>query len=206
MKKLFMTALASVLFLTGMGAVRAGDHHGSPMSIGPPCPETRVRKFYEIKFVPIEVTTLVEKAIPRELVTREKCVEQVPVWTEQKKCVTTYKKVARVIEKEQVCCKLVPECVTDPCTGCTKTCYKPCTYVKKVSCTVYDCVPEQKEITEKVCKVECREKIVEHRCQVTELVKVPVKEKVTLVTLVPFTSLEEVKACACPPKCCGGCK
>jgi hypothetical protein len=100
--------------------------------------------------------------------------------------------------------------VTDPCTGCTKTCYKPCTYVKKVSCTVWDCVPEQKEVVEKVCTVQCKEKIVEHRCKVTELVKVPVKEKVTLITLVPLTSIDVVQPCGCPAKCCSfsscGCK
>jgi hypothetical protein len=58
-----------------------------------------------------------------------------------------------VAYKDVPCTRLVPVCVTDPCTGCTRTEYKEEAYVKKVRTTVLTVIPPAEEYT---CKTEER--------------------------------------------------
>ena len=55
---------------------------------------------------------------------------------------------------------MVPVTVTDAC-GCCYTSCKPETVVQRVKCTVYDCVPVEKEVTYKVCSYKT-ENVVQH--------------------------------------------
>jgi hypothetical protein len=123
--------------------------------------------------------------------------------------------VAREIEKEVVTCKMVAECVCDPCTGCMKTCYKPVTCVQKVKCCVWDCVPVQKVVTERVCTMKTVEKIVMQKCCTRELVEEVKQENVTLVTFAPYRGkltpppappappARPAAPCLPPAPCCG---
>ncbi len=200
MKKLCLSAAALSLLLASAGALRA-EGCCEPCPCPPPKPKPPIN-FYEIRFKPIVIEKPVYTLVCHEKINHVKCIEEVPVWTEKQKCITVYHKVAREIEKEVVTCHMVPECVCDPCTGCTKVCYKPHTCVKKVKCTVWECVPEQKTITEKVCTVEKREKIVEQKCVVPELIEECEREPVILIILHPIKGDD----CLCPPKpACPGC-
>jgi hypothetical protein len=163
-----MVAVAAVLAAVQAAQAGGGKDCCTPApccDCAPPplqCPYEVKRNLLEVKFEKREVTTIVERLVPREFVTCEKCVEQVPVWTECKKCVTVYN----------------------------------------------NCVPETREVTEKVCTMECREKIIEHRCKVNEVVPEKKKEVVTLITLVPFTTVDTVVPHPCPtcaPAPCSSC-
>jgi hypothetical protein len=190
MKPLWSSALLLAVLAAWLAPVQAGDHHKSCDCCAPACeekPTTTCITLYEVKRQKTEITVCEEKVIPIEKVCQEKVCEMVPTWSEQKRTVCCCRKVPRVIEKEQVCCHLVPECVTDPCTCCTKTCYRPVTVVKKVQCTVWETVTEQREVVEKVCTMVPREKIIEKRvCCGLQCVDVKHKELVTLITLVPL--------------------
>ena len=52
--------------------------------------------------------------------------------------------VAKTVMKQVTSCRMVPVCVTDPCTGCTHTCCKAETVVTEVPCTVYECASVSK--------------------------------------------------------------
>jgi hypothetical protein len=212
MKLLWSCALAMAVLALGLAPLLAGGHGHKSCDCCPACEEAPCpvcKTFYEVKQQKKEITICEEKVVPIEKVCQEKVCEMVPTWTEQKRTICCCKQVPRCIEKEQVCCRLVPECVTDPCTGCTKTCYKPCTYVKKVQCTVWETVTEQREVTEKVCKMVPVEKIVEKKvCCGLQCVDVKKKELVTLITLSPILvevpPAPKVKVC-CPPHGAGVC-
>jgi hypothetical protein len=205
MKLLWSYTLLLVLVAAWLAPVQAGGHHASCESCAQPCeekPTTQIITLYEVKQQKSVITVVDEKVVPIETVCQEKVCEMVPTWTEVKRTVSCCRKVPRLVEKEQVCCRLVPECVTDPCTGCTKTCYKPCTVVKKVQCTVWDYVTEQREVTEKVCKMVATEKIIEKRvCCGLQCVDVKRKELVTVISLVPIRVEVPIPPPA-PKPCC----
>lgn len=212
MKQLTMCALALAYLAVCLAPIRAGGHghHGCDCCAPAPCceekkPTTVKKTLYEVKMQKKEITIVEEKVVPIEKVCQEKVCELVPTWTEEKRTITCYRKVPRTIEKQICCCCLVPECVTDPCTGCTRTCCKSTAVVKTVKCTVWDCVAEQREVIEKVCKMVPTEKIVERKvCCGLMCVDEKKKEIVTYITLVPLTVEEKVPPPApkpCPAPC-----
>src|SRR5207244_2418395 len=79
-----------------------------------------------------------------------------------------------------------------------KTWYKPHTCVHKVKCCVWDCVPEQKFITEKVCTMQKVEKVVHQKFIVQELIEEVRKEDVILVTLEPYRGRPAAPKCGAP--------
>jgi hypothetical protein len=83
-----------------------------------------------------------------------KCTVMVPKWTDEQRTCKYLVPVPRVVERDVVRCRYVPHSCTDPCTGCTYTCYRPETWTEKVKCTVYDCKEETKQIVVKVCHYE----------------------------------------------------
>ena len=77
---------------------------------------------------------MVEKPFVSATVTEQKSTVEVPVHG--------YAAVAHVTETTVPVCQQVPNCVTDPCTGCTHTEYKTETVQQKVRTTTLDLVPQ----------------------------------------------------------------
>lgn len=152
MKKLLVMGVAvAVLSLLGVPA-RAGHHKAScepacEAPCPPPCPAMITKKFLRIEEVPTVLTVKEEIKVPREVVTLHKT------------------------------CVMVPTCVTDPCTGCTKT----------------------------VCVAQ--EQVHEERCTVCEICEVKKQIQVTLIKLIPFEAevpAPPPPPKPCPPvPCCG---
>src|SRR5208282_1045201 len=115
-----------------------------------------------------DVQCTVNKVTCHEVVEVRKCCVMVPVWTDVKKTITVCKMVPSQVEKEVCFTKCVPVCVTDPCTGCTKTVYQKQVYTQKVMTTVCAMVPEQKEIICKVCSYKPEERSYQCRRMVYE--------------------------------------
>jgi hypothetical protein len=113
MKKLVMASLA-VLALSAFPALVRAGHHGGCACCEAPC---------EQPLLHAEVTQ-----------TESTCQGQVQ---------HGYKAVARVTESTVPCCRTVPVCVTDPCTGCTHTECKTETVLQKVKTTHIDLVPTE---------------------------------------------------------------
>lgn len=209
MKKFCPIVAALALFAASVStALAGGPGCGCCTHECPPKPSP-AKVYLEVKFKPTTMEVTEEKLVCREVVNYVKCVEMVPVWTEKQRTVTTYAKVAREIEKEVVSCKMVPECVCDPCTGCTKTCYKPQVCVQKVKCFVWDCVPTTQVVTEKVCCMQPQEKVVAKKCIVQELVEETKKEEVTVISFdvykghLPTPPAPTPLPCAPAAPCCG---
>src|SRR5262249_51308262 len=97
-----------------------------------------------------EVECVVNRLVSREVVTKHTCTIMVPEYKEERRVCTVNTYRPREIEREVVCCKWVPEQVTD-CCGCPRTVCKPVQEVRKIKCTICECVPVQKEYTVRVC-------------------------------------------------------
>jgi hypothetical protein len=208
MKKLCsIAAAAALLLLVGSRALAGGC--GCDCCCECPLKPSPDHTYLELTFKPTVMTVTTEKLVEKEFVKPVKVCECVPVWEERKKTVCEYHKVAREIEKEVVSCRLVPECTCDPCTGCTKICYRKETCVHKVKCCVWDCVPVQKVVTEKVCTMKTVEKTVLQKCCVRELVEEVKQENVILVGLAPYHGKIAPPPCPAPAPlppakpCCG---
>ena len=152
-----------------------------------------------------EETCTVDKITFQTDTKKQKVLVKIPVFTEEKQLCTVNTYVPHTTEHDQVCCRTVSVCVTDPCTGCTHTECKPETFVQKVKCVTWETVPVQKEVTVKVCSavkteertVECKEVCCQHT-PTTETKKVP------YVVMVPYQTTVKVPVPACPATpCCG---
>lgn len=130
----------------------------------------------------------------------------VPTWHEERRTITVCTCVPRQIERQVCCTRMVPVCVTDPCTGCTHTCCKPECYTQTVTCTVMEQVPVQKEISVRVCSYHQEQRT----CNVTRCVPECKTETVMRTecycVCVPYQVT--VKVPVCTQTCggsCGGC-
>lgn len=144
-----------------------------------------------------EIEVTVCKAEYRDEVRKKTCVVCVPVWTEQKKTCTTYKRVAKVVEREVTKCVRVRVTTCDPCTGRTRTCCEKQMVTEKVKCTVYECVPETKEVLVKVCSYKKEEKTTEYKVRVCEMKQVKEMRKVKYCEKVPYETT--IKVCVRKP-------
>ena len=107
----------------------------------------------------------------RAVTTPEKYTVEVPV--QPKRFATT----VREVEHDQPCTRMVPVCVTDPCTGGTHTEYREETTVKKVKSTVIEVNPQPVD-----CAPTCKKE--ERTRHYTEVVMEEVPQ--TVVKKVPF--------------------
>lgn len=108
-----------------------------------------------------DVTCTIMKPVQHTEMVKQSCKVMVPVWSERTESCMVPTYVPRQVEREVVCCRMVPVCVTDPCTGCSYMTCKPETYTRKEVCTVMDCVPVKKEYTVKVCNYKPETKTLE---------------------------------------------
>jgi hypothetical protein len=67
--------------------------------------------------------------------------------------VTEEKKVPCEVVTQRKCTVMVQECVTDPCTGCTKTVCRPVEQVREERCIVERIVAEKKVIKVNLIKL-----------------------------------------------------
>src|SRR5262249_39170599 len=142
-----------------------------------------------------EVTCTINRPIPREVVTPVKCGVLVPERTQVKRTMVVCGAVPKEIERDVPVCRMVAECVTDPCTGCTRTVCRPVTTMQRVRCTVMQSVPEQKEITVPVCNWKPVEQTREVRRIVCDWKPETVTRKVSYCTMVPYETTVRVPVC-----------
>lgn len=203
MKKLLTTGLA---MLTLVSSVTPAQAWCCRKCCPPPCCDVcvtyvdKVVTCYKPAWQERDVTCTVNKLVPREVVTQQTCTVLTPVFSDVKKVCTIMTKVPRVVEKQVTCCRMVPVTCTDPCTGCTYTSCKPESYVQTVQCTVYDCVPVQKEYTARVCSFKPETRTYEKRCTVYDCVPETVVKKQRYCVMVPYQTV--VKVPVCTPVCC----
>jgi hypothetical protein len=112
--RILLGALVTALGLS-FASARAGD-----CCCGHSCPDVDVKYNLQLQVCP------------------EKYCDCVPAKTEKK-----IKVIKHDVFQDVVRCRTVPVCVTDPCTGCTRTEYKQESYVEKVKCEVFDFVEEE---------------------------------------------------------------
>ena len=150
-----------------------------------------------------EVECVVNKLVPREVVTKHTCTICNPEWREEKRSCIVNTFVPRDVEREIVVCKWVPSQVTD-CCGCCCTVCKPVQEVKKIRCTICECVPVKKEYTARVCHYRQEPKTYECRHIVYDCVPQKVMRKVSYCEMVPYQTTVKVPVPRCIP-CCVAC-
>jgi hypothetical protein len=162
-----------------------------PTVVGDGCCEHTVT-CYRPEWRERDEVTMVEKLCLRAEVTPQKYTVQVQVVP------PPFVTKTREVERDQVCTRMVPVTCTDPCTGCTRTEYKPETFVQKVKTTVIELCPNDAPCT---TKTEERTKTCTN--VYIDCKQVPVVHKVRYCEMVPYQTT--VKAPACPPACAPAC-
>jgi hypothetical protein len=149
-----------------------------------------------------EIQCTANKLVPREIVANRQCEVCTPVWKDVKRTVTICNRVPKEVEREVVVCRKVP--VAPCCDDCDDGCgrcrlfqrcrqdYEIVREVKKVKCTVWECVPVQKEITSKVCEWKREMKNIQTRCTVWECKPETVTRMVRYCVRVPYETTIKV--------------
>src|SRR5205814_8195739 len=75
---------------------------------------------YKTEWREREVESIVNRMVSHEEVRKHNYTVCVPVWAEEKRSITEYKSVPKVVEREVVVCRTVP--VEAPCGGCDSGC------------------------------------------------------------------------------------
>jgi hypothetical protein len=149
-----------------------------------------------------DVPCTINRVASRIVVTPHTCTVQVPVWTDQKQIQTVYTRVPRQVEHEIACCRQVPVCVTDPCTGCSRTCFKPEFYTRKVCCTEFETVPVQREVCVRVCTYRPEVRTYETRECIPEIRPETIIRKERFCVTVPYQTVVRVPVCLAALSCC----
>jgi len=206
MKKLTLVGLlAAALALTAVPAQAHGLRRGCDSGCAPACAPAPTQVVWEDREVTVnevqwkerEVTVDVCRFVPREVVEKHSCTIMVPEFTPQKRMITVVTREPRESVREVRRCVSVPVCVVDPCTGCTRTCCQKQTIVEQVPCTVWVCIPKQREVTVQVCSYRPEVKNYETRRIVCDKVVTPEKRKEKYCVVVPVK--KKVKVAVCVP-------
>jgi hypothetical protein len=149
-----------------------------------------------------EVKCTVNRVIPRQVMTQQKCVVMVPTWHEEKRMITVFKYVPRTTEREVVTCHKVRVCEPSCDDGCGRCCRPRChrewvQEVCKVPCTVWTCVPEQREVVASVCSYVPQEQTYQVCRIVCEVKPETIVHKECFCVMVPYQVKVKVPAC-CP--------
>ena len=164
LKRTLVTGLTvACLTLLAAQAQAFGHRCGFDYCCPPPCPMkvTYIDKevtCYKPVWKEEKVKCVVNKIVCREEIVTHKCTVMIPKWTDVKKTCIYLVRVPKTVERDILVCRMVPVQMTDECTGCTYTCYKPETVKQKVKCTVYECKEEKKDIMVRVCHYEPQER------------------------------------------------
>jgi hypothetical protein len=209
MNKLTLVGLVAVgLAVAASSAEARGLRRGCDASCAPacaPCPATTVVwqdrevTVNEIQWQEREVTVNVCRLVPREVVEKHTCTIMVPEYTPQKRTITVMTQQARPSVREVCRCVSVPVCVVDPCTGCTRTVCQRQTVREQVPCTVWECVPQQREVTVQVCSYKPVVKNWETKCIVCDRVVTPEKRREKYCVTVPVKKMVKVAVCVPAP-------
>lgn len=210
-----LVAMAGMMFMPAsakaLGGRKCNDSCAKPCEVT--WEERKVTCYKNVtKEKEIEVTVC--KPVYTNEVRKKTCTVCTPVWTEEKRTCTVYKRVAKEVEKEVTRCVRVAVTCCDPCTGRSRTRCEKQLVTEKVKCTVYECVPEKKEYTVKVCSYKKEEKTTECTVRVCKMEQVKEKRKVQYCERVPYETTVKVcvrkpvecKPVACKPACEKVCK
>ena len=211
MKRLMTLSLTAVaLALCASPASAHGRRHSCASDCAPACAPAvqyttvwveKTVTAYKTEWHERDVKVVVHKPIFTEVETPHSCTVLVPEWKPVTKTITVLTPVPKVVERDVVCCRMVPVTLCDPCTGCPYTVCKPETYVQKVKYTVTECVPTPKEVTYNVCtyKEEVRKWTTKHVvCTWKEDTEM---RKERYCVSVPYPTTVKVPVCVpvCPP-------
>ena len=103
--------------------------------------------------------------------------------------------VPQEVERDVTCVKRVPVCVTDPCTGCTRTVYKCETVTQRVKTVVCQPVYEKKEVVQRVCSYKPEERTVQCKHLVAECHPEEVTRKVCRCVMEAYQTTIKVPVC-----------
>jgi hypothetical protein len=166
MKSLFAAVLATVGLVVASSSASAFGHRRdhccsdscapAPVCCAPaPAPQiTWVDKTvtcYRPVMREKQIECVVNRVVPREVVTPLTRTCMVPETRMVEKTITVCKMVPREVVKQVPVCVMVSTPCVDPCTGCTYNVCKPQTVMKEVRCCVMERVAEQRTITVPVC-------------------------------------------------------
>jgi hypothetical protein len=176
----------------------------TPAAAAPACVayEEKTMTCYKPEFHEREEKCVEDKVVLTPHVTTEKYTVLIPTFKEGKHVCTVTTHVPHDTFHEETRCRLVPQCITDPCTGCTVTVCRPEIHVETVRCTTWDYVPVQKEVTEQVC-VGCRPEERTRECVTVTCEHHPetVVKKVNYCIMVPYKVKVKVPVCPAAPSC-----
>jgi hypothetical protein len=147
-----------------------------------------------------KVKCVVNKMYCRAVEETVKCTVMVPKWVDVKETCVYLVPVPKTVDRVVVSCRMVPETTTDPCTGCTYTCYKPQEFKETVKCTVWDCKRESREVVRKVCTYEAQTRDVKQRRIIPECRQETVDSVRRYCVMVPHQVTVKVPVCTpcCP--------
>jgi len=150
-----------------------------------------------------EVKCTVNRVIPHDVVSHEKCTVMVPTWHDEKRMMTVCRYVPHQAEREIVKCKKVRVC-NPPCDDCCDRCCRRPRYhrewveqVCKVPCKVWEAIQETKEVTMKVCRYVPQEKSYDVHRTVCEVKPETIVRKEHYCVMVPYQVKVKVPSC-CP--------
>lgn len=213
MNKLLVGVLA-VLVVVLVATPSQACHKGGCGGCAPACAPCvsyqvtyvdKVVTCYKAEWREKEVTCTINRCIPREVVEERKICVLVPEMRQEKRTITVCRAVPREVEQQVTCTRMVQVCVTDPCTGCVRTCCKPECYTATVKRIVCDMVPEQKEITVNICNYRQEERTVQVKRCVIDVKQETVTQKVRECVMVPYQATVKVPVCTpvvCQPAPC----
>jgi hypothetical protein len=199
-----LIATASVCQAHGLGRRGCEEKNcGVPTCVTPCAPQWVEKSVtcYRPEWKEREVTCTVNRVVPHDVVTHEKCTVMVPTWHEEKKMVTMCKRVPREVEREIVTCRKVRVC-EPPCEDCCAACRRRPRHhrewvqeVCKVKCLVWDSIPETREVTVRVCQYVPQERSYDVHRIVCETRPETIVKKERYCVMVPYQVKVKVPTC-----------
>lgn len=148
-----------------------------------------------------QLECVVNKVVPREVITPLTRTYMVPETKMVEKTIAVCKLVPREVVKDVAVCVMVPTTCVDPCSGCSYTVCKPTTVIKQVRCCVLDKVIEQKQVTVPVCTYKPVQETVQCKRIVCDVVPEKVVRTVRYCELEAYQTTVKVAVCVAPAPC-----
>jgi hypothetical protein len=150
----------------------------------------------KVHLVEDQCATTIPKLTLREEVIGTKQIQEL-YFHEEKQTVTALVQKPREVEQQVECTTMQPCTTVDPCTGCPHTVYNPVPIMRTVKVTVYDIVPETREV---IVRVPCLRPGPE--LQLKRLTLDSTQEPAIRTTLRAIPEHNEVHVPECPAPVC----
>lgn len=175
---------------------------GCVVPVPPPLPPVeKIIQHKQLIVVPEQSATTINNLLPRKVECGTTTITQVvPEFPETKFSVTEFVLKPRTVYQEVVVCTVEPKQSTDPVTGKTCTTFEKVSKVQKVALTVYDLVPEQRQLALRTAVVTTKEQPVKiERMVVDEVTEAAI---INRLRVHPVEETIPVPVPSCPPLAC----